>query len=449
MFLRRFLLIFALCLSTKLASAENSTVNVSLNPVIPMDLLREGGPALGRGLGFQVDVKLLSWLALQGQYQFSEFPDEDPSLTLRTGSLTAGLRLRPPLLNDEAGYWIHIGDKKGHEGNLWGDAWVDLGLGLSFLQEETSPSLEIGAGYQFSLFDSVSVGPFARLRTAPGAEEAALLTSVGITFTIAFPFQGVHERDSDGDGLIDFEEEIYRTDLFHADTDEDGISDGVEVKGENPTNPLERDTDGDGLVDGHEDFNANGRLDPGETNPNRFDSDGGGLNDGIEEVELSNPLDMRDDDQDMDGVPDSLDSCPNTPARLVVGEEGCALFDRDIVLEGDLFKRGQAVLLASSFASLNRLAAVLKDNPDVAVEIGAHDPYYRGKKGISLTEARAEAIREYLVAAGVNPGQMEIRGYGSSMPRTKSPQYRARNNRIEIRKLGKDGKLLVPYASPQ
>lgn len=85
--------------------------------------------------------------------------------------------------------------------------------------------------------------------------------------------------DNDGDGLNNSLEKAKRTDKENADSDADGISDGVEVL-RGKTNPLAWDTDGDGLSDGIEDANRNGRRDQGETDPLRRDSDNDGLCDG-------------------------------------------------------------------------------------------------------------------------------------------------------------------------
>ncbi len=66
---------------------------------------------------------------------------------------------------------------------------------------------------------------------------------------------------------------------YIADSDEDGIVDGLEIFGLG-TDPMIRDTDGDGLIDGKEDKNHNGRIDKGETIPTEWDSDRDGLCDG-------------------------------------------------------------------------------------------------------------------------------------------------------------------------
>lgn len=114
-------------------------------------------------------------------------------------------------------------------------------------------------------------------------------------------------RDPDGDGLDNYTEiVVLGTDPNKADTDRDGVADGVEVAAH--TSPLNADTDGDGLNDGIEkaigtnpllkDSNNNGISDADEdldgdgvdngleiqlgTNPKKADSDGDGLTDGFE-----------------------------------------------------------------------------------------------------------------------------------------------------------------------
>ncbi|RKG86455.1 DUF11 domain-containing protein [Corallococcus sp. CA049B] len=113
------------------------------------------------------------------------------------------------------------------------------------------------------------------------------------------------DTDSDNDGLTDGEEDVNHdgitqateTDRRKADTDGDGLGDGIEVRGQNPTDPLASDTDGDGLSDGEEDTNANGIRDASESDPNNADTDGGGVSDGVEVKGGTDPLDPDDDFQ--------------------------------------------------------------------------------------------------------------------------------------------------------
>jgi hypothetical protein len=157
--------------------------------------------------------------------------------------------------------------------------------------------------------------------------------------------QVVRTQDSDADGLPDLIEKQTCTDPLDADTDDDGISDGVEDanlngmldSGEtdpcnpdsdgdgiqdgtelgytlsdigpdtdtnlfqpdlNPTtttDPLNSDTDGDGLTDGQEDRNRNGWTDTGERDPeikdNTFDADSAQITNAFMALQVGDRLD--------------------------------------------------------------------------------------------------------------------------------------------------------------
>ncbi len=102
------------------------------------------------------------------------------------------------------------------------------------------------------------------------------------------------QYDPDGDGVAYVDEDKNHnciadggeTDFNKADTDMDGIIDGVEIKV--GMDPLKKDSDNDGIDDGDEDLNKDGVMQDGETNPIKQDTDS-------------------------DGTKDSLDACPSDP----------------------------------------------------------------------------------------------------------------------------------------
>ena len=103
--------------------------------------------------------------------------------------------------------------------------------------------------------------------------------------------EGGASGDFDGDGLTDLDEyEETKTDPTKADTDSDGLSDGVETNTgtfvgvtNTGTDPKNSDTDGDGLADGVE-TKTGLLIDEGNTgtDPNNADTDGDGYTDGGE-----------------------------------------------------------------------------------------------------------------------------------------------------------------------
>ena len=147
---------------------------------------------------------------------------------------------------------------------------------------------------------------------------------------------GNDTRDTDCDGLSDAEEfsTVYgagrHTDPNNADSDGDGIPDGVELgRTSSPdpkcqgifkpdadptttTDPTLADTDQDGIPDGIEDANHDGKFEQGETDPNNPDTDGDQLSDGCEDhnhngVVDTGETDPRLRDTDHDGLPDGLE----------------------------------------------------------------------------------------------------------------------------------------------
>ncbi|HBF17457.1 MAG TPA: hypothetical protein DDW37_07460, partial [Verrucomicrobiales bacterium] len=141
-------------------------------------------------------------------------------------------------------------------------------------------------------------------------------------------------NDSDNDGLPDWWEQIYTPgDLDElttgGDADGDGLSDDAEFAAD--TNPMLNDTDDDGLTDGIE-------ADPTEigylgTNPLEADSDGDGRSDGAEvnDVPTSDPLDRdSDDDGVVDGIEVLQGTDPNDAAsRSDLGEFLVAYYPLD------------------------------------------------------------------------------------------------------------------------
>lgn len=108
------------------------------------------------------------------------------------------------------------------------------------------------------------------------------------------------QRDSDGDGLTDAEEEALGTDPNNADSDGDGIPDGDE--NQNGTDPNNPDSDGDGVPDGVE-------IDIG-TNPNNPD-DMGCASDRAQADVVSRPADiifMIDTSSSMSGEADAVEA---------------------------------------------------------------------------------------------------------------------------------------------
>jgi hypothetical protein len=139
--------------------------------------------------------------------------------------------------------------------------------------------------------------------------------------------------DQDGDEITDSEERSYRLNPRDPDTDDDGLSDGLEVRNLG-TLGTEVDTDGDGRLDGDE-LIASTPDSPSVININDYDSDG----DGVISISEAEEAQLEAADYDEDGVIDALES-------LIFDSDGDRAMDQidgpgsNGDLDGDGFRNG-------------------------------------------------------------------------------------------------------------
>lgn len=105
-----------------------------------------------------------------------------------------------------------------------------------------------------------------------------------------------------------------------------------------------------------------------------------------------------------------------------------------LVLEGILFESGSATLEAESGPRLDRVVEYMTHRPTVRLIIGGHtDNVGDPARNQRLSQERADAVRDYLVAHGIDAGRLESVGFGDTMPVASNDTEagRAQNRRIE------------------
>ncbi|MGB1541202.1 MAG: OmpA family protein [Cycloclasticus sp.] len=168
-------------------------------------------------------------------------------------------------------------------------------------------------------------------------------------------------------------------------------------------------------------------------------------------------------DTDNDGVTDSRDECPNTPAGAVVDSKGCAS-DTDgdgvadykdqcpdsapganvnalgcvdaLVLNGVNFHTASAELTEEAKAILKPIATAHHTyHGDVNLLITGHTDF-RGTVPYNqdLSERRAASVRAFLVSHGCDASKLFIEGYGETKPiaDNNTKEGRAKNRRVEL-----------------
>ncbi|MFQ5843549.1 MAG: flagellar motor protein MotB [Planctomycetota bacterium] len=112
-----------------------------------------------------------------------------------------------------------------------------------------------------------------------------------------------------------------------------------------------------------------------------------------------------------------------------------------IILASDLtFSSGRADLSKKAMTTLGRLAKVLKETSGIdEVRVEGHtdsDPIRKSgwKSNEALSLARAENVRRYLVARGVQTSLLKVEGLGAARPvaGNDTKANKARNRRVEI-----------------
>jgi OOP family OmpA-OmpF porin len=100
------------------------------------------------------------------------------------------------------------------------------------------------------------------------------------------------------------------------------------------------------------------------------------------------------------------------------------------------FESGKAALTPSGMAILDQMSEALKKLNGIKVEVIGHTDNAGSRAGnLSLSQARAEAVKTYVAARGINADSIAVSGEGPDRPvaDNRTLEGRARNRRIEFK----------------
>jgi OOP family OmpA-OmpF porin len=157
------------------------------------------------------------------------------------------------------------------------------------------------------------------------------------------------------------------------------------------------------------------------------DSDGDGVPDYLDK-EPSTPAGARVSpsgatlDSDGDGTPDHLDKCPFQPGAAA--SNGCPVevsrdevdYLRKAINDGYVnvyYAFDSAKPLGYSISSVQYISNFMKRNPGISVEVkGYADELGEEDYNIKLSESRAKAVYDLLIASGIDASRLSYKGYG-------------------------------------
>lgn len=119
----------------------------------------------------------------------------------------------------------------------------------------------------------------------------------------------------------------------------------------------------------------------------------------------------------------------------ITNEFFCAPVNAPILLSNINFQSGGVKLLATSYATLDKLCAYLKSDPLIHIEISGHtDSTGHETSNQKLSAQRAKTVADYLINKGISKKRIHYKGYGSSRPLVpnNNESGRARNRRVEF-----------------
>lgn len=139
-------------------------------------------------------------------------------------------------------------------------------------------------------------------------------------------------------------------------------------------------------------------------------------------------------DSDKDGIRDSKDQCPNSALNAQIDYKGCEIIDV-ISLPGINFETNSTTLSVESSRTLAGAVSTLLKYNTIQAEIAGHtDNIGSSTYNLALSNARAKAVLDHLVAHGISSSRLVSAGYGDTNPISDNStnQGRTQNRRVEL-----------------
>jgi outer membrane protein OmpA-like peptidoglycan-associated protein len=359
------------------------------------------------------------------------------------GSLNKISKMGDNSASDLAYYGLDGALKYNFIESSWFDPYITVGGGYTWLGSLGTATANGGVGFNVWFNDNVGLNIESKYKHT---FESNIVQHLQHSAGLVIKFGGT---DTDGDGIYDKNDDcpnIFGLAAFNGcpDTDNDGIMDSKDdcpnVAGLLALNGCP-DADGDGIADKNDACpNEKGT----KANKGCPDTDGDGVIDKEDACPtVAGPMENKGcpwPDTDGDGVLDNIDKCPTLAGPA--SNSGCPILPTIEVMatlneyaRTILFDTGKASFKKESINILRSMTEIFKDYPEADFVIAGHtDSVGTDRSNQLLSERRANAVRDYLIANGINPDRLTTVGYGESKPvdTNKTAAGRQNNRRTEV-----------------
>ena len=351
-----------------------------------------------------------------------------------------------------------------------------------YIRSEINYNAELGVKYPVTENLALNLNAGVQMSPNDWLEDQAKGTSNDMFFTFmgGISYSFLTEYDTDGDGVIDSDDQCPNTPAgikvnefgCPLDSDKDGVADFMDDCPETPrgakvdSKGCALDSDKDGVADYMDLCPGTQRGISVDDYGCPFDLDADGVPDHIDKCP-NTPYEVDVDkngcpiDSDLDGVPDHIDQCPGTPPGMQVDDKGCEITpiiipEPEIIPEQVIEEKGpieevtlssetsfefnSAELKPAAFSQLDKILEEMKKYPMSRWRIEGYTDNVGSKEGnIQMSQMRAESVLNYFVSRGIPKGRFTVVGLGSVQPvaDNKTPEGRAKNRRVEIIRVDK------------
>ncbi len=322
------------------------------------------------------------------------------------------------------------------------DPFIEIGGGYAWIDEKGSGTANGGLGVNFWFSENIGLTfqtVYKHAFADAGTKHFQHLAGLAVKFG---------GSDTDGDGIYDKDDacpEVAGLEAFNGCPDADG--DGIEDSKDSCPNAA-----GSKEMNGCPDADGDGIADKDDACPNVAgiaalagcpDADGDGIADKDDacpnEAGPSENKGCPWPDKDGDSVLDKDDQCPDVAGT--VANNGCPEVTEEVQKQLNdyartiLFDTGKSSIKAESTSVMVDIIQILSEFPTAQFTVEGHtDSVGSAKLNQTLSESRANSVRDFLIDKGIGSSRLSAIGYGEDKPiaTNMNRSGRKQNRRVEI-----------------